>query len=113
VVDLEPGRVAVRIDVPLAASELLSAVVVRVAKRVGWTEVAVLADVGRRSSERFDDRVGLRGAGEVDRRLREVEPRFREADVLDGLRGRDGDEQRLRVGISDVFGASTIIRRAT
>ena len=34
---------------------------------------------------------------------REVELRLRQADVLDGMRRGDGDEQRLRVGHADVL----------
>jgi len=85
VVDVKPPWVVVRVDVALPPAELLRAEVVRVAELVGWANVAVLPDVGRRLLERDVARVGLRGAGEVDRGLREVQPRFREPDVLDGV----------------------------
>jgi hypothetical protein len=44
------------------------------------------------------------GQREVDRGLGEVELRLRQADVLDRLCRRDGDDERVRVGETDVLG---------
>ena len=66
--------------------------------------MAALAHVLGRLADRDVRRVRLRRAREVDRGLREVQPRLRQADVLDRLRRRDRDEQRLRVGVADVLG---------
>ena len=55
-------------------------------------------------AERGDDRVRLRRAREVDRRLGEVELHLRETDVLDGVRRGDRDEERTRVSVADVLG---------
>src|SRR5947208_1886651 len=103
VVDVEAARVGVRVDVALAAAELLRAVVVRVAQLVGRSDMAVLADVLRRFAERGDDGVRLRRASKVDGRLREIEPRLGKADVLDGVGRRDRDEERARIGVPDVL----------
>ena len=46
----------------------------------------MLTDVLGSGAERLQDRIRLRRAGEVDRRVCEVEPRFRKTDVLDGMR---------------------------
>jgi hypothetical protein len=66
--------------------------------------VAVLADGRRRFLQRRVRRVRLRRAGEVDGRLREVQPRLRQADVLHRLCRRHCDEQCMRVGVADVLG---------
>src|SRR4051794_25158246 len=52
VVNLEPGRVAVRVDVALPPPELLRTVVARIAELVGRPKVPVLADVSRRFLDR-------------------------------------------------------------
>ena len=94
--------VVVRVPVALAVAELLRARVARVAQ--------VRAARGRRSTassmraaERGEHAVRLRRARQVDRGLRQVQPRLGQADVLDGLRGRDRDQQRPRVGEADVL----------
>ena len=56
-----------------------------------------------RSSERRDHAVGFRRAGQVDRRLREVELGLGQPDVLDRLRGRHRDHQRARIRQPDVL----------
>ena len=84
VVDVEAGRVVVRVDVAGARGRASSRP--RSARRG-----ARRADVpppcsrtsARRLPERGQHRVRLRRAREVDRRLREVQPRLGQADVLD------------------------------
>ena len=93
-----------RVDVALAAAELARAGVGGRAQRVGRMEVPVLADVGGRGVERGVGGVRLRRPREVDGRLREVQPRLGQADVLDRLRRGDRDEQSLRIGVADVLG---------
>ena len=93
-----------RVEVALAAPELARAGVGGRAERGRRPQVAVLAHVFGCLPERDVRRVRLRRAREVDRRLREVEPRLGQPDVLDRLRRRDRDEQRLRVGVADVLG---------
>jgi hypothetical protein len=56
-----------------------------------------------RPPERRDHAVGFRRASQVDRRLREVEPRLGQPHVLDGLRGRHRDHQRSGIGQADVL----------
>ena len=58
----------------------------------------------RRAFQRYVARVRLRCAREVDRRLREVQARLRQPDVLDGLGGGDCDQQRARIRVADVLG---------
>src|SRR5436309_5045887 len=102
VVDLEARRIVVRVDVALPPSEL-APVPASVAQRVRWTHVAVLAHVGGRLLERDVARIRLRRAREVDRRLREVEPRLGKSDMLDCMCGCDRDEQCPRIGVADVL----------
>ena len=47
--------------------------------------------------------VRLRRGGQVDDGLGQVELGLGQADVLDGLGGGDGHQQRLRVGLADVL----------
>ena len=57
-----------------------------------------------RVPDRLRRRVRLRRAGQVDRRLGEVQLRLRQPDVLERLRGGDGDDERPRIGVADVLG---------
>jgi len=100
----EGGEVVVRIDVSLPVPELACARIALVAQRLRRAHVPVFAHVRGRLLQRDVRRVRLRGAGKIDRRLREVQPRFRQADVLDGVRRRDRDQQRARVRVADVLG---------
>ena len=54
--------------------------------------------------DRFVARVRLRGEREVDRRLREVQARLGQPDMLDGLRRCDRNQERARIGVADVLG---------
>src|SRR4051795_12909832 len=87
VVDLEPARVLVRIDVAPPVPEA-AAVVGAVAQRSRRQKVALLLDVADRCADSDVARIRLRRASEVDDRLREIEPCLRKPDVLDGLRRR-------------------------
>ena len=102
-VDLESLRIVVRVDVALPVAELL-AVPASVAQRLRRLHRSVLAHVRGRFLDGDVARVRLRREREVDRRLREIEPRLRQPDVLDRLCGGDGDDERLRIGIADVLG---------
>src|SRR4051794_12066505 len=103
VAHLRAARVVMGIDVALAVPEL-AAVPRSVAEWLWRLFQSPLLDVGRRAVDRDVARVRLRRACEVDRRLREVEPRLRQADVLDRLRRGDCDNERARVGVADVLG---------
>ena len=92
------------IQVALAAAERARARMRRRPQRVGRPEVAPLAHVLQRLADRDVGGVRLRRAREIDGGLREVQPRLRQADVLDRLGRRDRDQQRLRVGVADVLG---------
>ncbi len=102
-VDLEAGRVVVRIDIALAVAELLRALVVGVAKLLRRAQVAVLAHVAGRSRERAHDRIRLRGPRQVDRSLRQIQLRLGQPHVLERLRRRDRDHERLRVSVAHVL----------
>ncbi len=93
-----------RVQVALAPAERARAGIRGRAQRVGRSQVAPLADVLRAPADRHVRGVRLRRAREVDGGLREVETRLRQPDVLDRLRRRDRDEERLRVGVADVLG---------
>src|SRR5437762_1635811 len=80
-VHLEALRVVVRIAVALAATELARAGIRRGAKRRRREEVPALPHVGAGRLERDVGGIRLGRSGEVDRCLREVETRLREADV--------------------------------
>src|SRR5687768_16627802 len=92
---LEPFRPVLLLD-PVAREVVWVAIPLAVPERLR-TPVAGVAQVsrhwvGRRrvllgAPERYDHAVGLRRAGQVDRRLREVEPRLGQAHVLDRLGG--------------------------
>src|SRR6266566_8253414 len=86
IVDLEPARVVVRVDVALAVPEP-AAVVRAVAQCFRGADVAAFPHVGGCFVDRDVARVRLRRAREIDRRLREVQARFRKPDMLDRLRG--------------------------
>src|SRR5437870_756023 len=90
VVDLEAGRVRMRVDVAPPVAEFLRAGVVGVAQRLRGPDVSQLVHVSGRVRERADDGVRLRRAGEVERGLRQVQLRLRQPDVLERLRRRDG-----------------------
>ena len=64
----------------------------------------MLAHVAARLPDRDGRGVRLRRAGEVDRGLREVQLRLGQADVLERLRRRDRDDERVRIGVADVLG---------
>ena len=93
-----------RIDVALAAAELLRAGVGSGAERGRRQQLPALAHRLCRLPDREVRGVRLRRAREVDGRLRQVEASLRQADVLDGMRRRDGDDECLRVGVADVLG---------
>ncbi len=96
-------RVVVRIDVALAVSEDLGPAVVRVPQvhRDG-TGPPVAHGVGR-PAQRGDDAVALRRQAEVDHRVREVDRRLGQPDILHRAGGGLGDEDRLRIGETDVL----------
>ena len=99
--EVEPERVVVRVDVALAvAARLRGARVPGRAEHRRRSRVPVLAHVPARLPDRDGGRVRLRRSREVDGRLREVELRLGEADVLERLRGRDRDDERVRVGVA-------------
>src|SRR5581483_4725815 len=85
-------RVLVALAVPQLAERRMAGLLQVERHRVGRRRVLLRPAEGR------DHAVGLRGAGEVDGGLGEVQARFRETDVLDRLCGGDGHEQRSRVG---------------
>src|SRR5436190_6402029 len=64
---------------------------------------AVLAYPGAGAAERLDRGVRLGGQRQVDRRLGEVQGALRQADVLHGVRGGDGDLERAGVRVADVL----------
>ena len=101
---VDAAWMVVRVLVADASAERPRGRVCRRAQRRRRSRRARLADVGPRGTERLAGRVGLRREREIDRRLGERERRLGQADVLDGVRGRDRDLQRLRVRIPDVLG---------
>ena len=101
---VDVARVVVRVVVADAAPELGGARVGGAAQRRGRVGGAGVADVAARLADRALDGVRLRRQRQVDRGLGERELALRQADVLDRVRGGDGDRQRLRVGVADVLG---------
>ena len=93
-----------RVDVAAAVAELLRAGVVGVAEHRRRPQVPALAHVLARGPDRVRARLRLGRGREVDRRLREVELRLGQADVLERVRRGDGDEERAWVGVADVLG---------
>src|SRR5439155_10254757 len=81
VVVAKPTRVVVRVDVALPAPELARARVAGSAQRRRRADVAVLAHVGGRLLQRDVRGIRFRRPREVDRGLRQVQSRLREADV--------------------------------
>src|SRR5512133_3487498 len=74
VVDVEPCRIGVRVDVTLPVPEL-APVPARVAQRLRRTDVALHLDILRRALQRRVAGVRLRGQREVDRGLCEIQAR--------------------------------------
>ena len=79
------------------------ALVVRVAQVDGHLDRRAVAHVLQGVPDAERGPVRLRGGGEVHDGLREVELRLGQPDVLDGVGGRDGHHERLRVGHADVL----------
>ena len=101
----DPTRIGVvRILVALAVTERLRARIVRVAQVRGHGAGRQAAHRLQRGAEGGDDAVRLRREREVDHGVREVDAGFGKADELDGPRRGVGDEQRVRIGHTDVLG---------
>ena len=69
-----------------------------------WLDEGYRDDVAAGRADPEGDAVRLRGVGQVDDRVRQVELGLREPDVLHGLGGGGGQRERQRVGHPDVLG---------
>ena len=63
----------------------------------------MLAHVFSRGEHRLVGRIRFGRAGEVGHRLRQRNPSFGKSDEVKSVFGGDGDLQRLRIGVADIF----------
>ena len=99
----DSARGIVGVFVIFAVAEALRAGVMRILQMPGNRKQAAFADVAARFADGDGGGVRFRCAGKIGDGLRERELALGQADELAGLHRGDGQRQRVRVGVADIF----------